>query len=214
MGELVKLVELVFLEYGVVGEVGCDLVRSCGEEVCWLAEWVGVIRLSGPANEGVARACSRGCGHDNGFAAVDIVSSGVVYRAVSHPSDGKGGRVWLWIRIRVRGVASDVRDGHVASDFADGETSEGLVVGIGGACDLEVGFGRVGAVVVGEVSDEAVGEGVAVSWPHGGSGVFGDCVGGDAIVKENLYCQLWVVDEWVTVALVVLRTIVAHHLGE
>ena len=169
---MVKWGELVFLEYGVVGDVGSYLSICLDEEVCWLAEWVGVIRLSGPANEGVASAWGRGSGYADGLCAV--VSVGGVYRAVSHPSDGKGGWVWLWVRlwlwIRVGGVASDVRDGHVASDFADGETSEGSVVGIGGACDLEVGFGRVGAVAVGEVGDEAIGEGVAVSWPHGGSG--------------------------------------------
>ena len=59
--------------------------------------------------------------------AVDIVGGGGIDRAVSHPSDGIGGWVRLWIRIwlwiRVRGVAGDVRDGHVASDLADGETS-------------------------------------------------------------------------------------------
>ena len=165
---------LVFLEYCVIGEVGCDLVCSLGEDVTWCTEWAGIISLRGPANEGVASACSRGCGYADGLCAVGVVGGGTINRAVSHPSDGIGGWVWFWIRlwlwIRVRGVASDVRDGHVASDFADGETSEGSVVGIGGACDLEVGFGRVGAVAVGEVGDEAVGEGVLVSWPHGGSG--------------------------------------------
>ena len=129
LDELVKLGGLVFLEYGVVGEVGGYLVCCRGKDVTWCAEWVGVIRLSGPANEGVAVACSRGCGDADGLCAVGIVGGGSIDLTVSHPSDG-----------------------------------------IGGACDLEVGFGRVGAVAVGEVGDEAVGEGVAVGWPHGGSG--------------------------------------------
>ena len=167
---MVKWGGLFFLEYGVVGDVGSYLSRCRGEEVCWLAEWVGVVGLCGPANEGVASACSRGCGKLDGLCAVGIVGGGSIDLTVSHPSDGKGGWVWLWVWLWVGGVVSDVRDGHVASDFADGETSEGSVVGIGGACDLEVGFGRVGAVAVGEVGDEAVREGVLVSWPHGGSG--------------------------------------------
>ena len=83
MGELDGL---VFLEYGVVGEVGGYLVICRGEEVCWLAEWVGVILLCGPANEGVARACSRCRRHADGLCAV--VSGGVIYCAVCHPSDG------------------------------------------------------------------------------------------------------------------------------
>ena len=73
-------------------------------------------------------------------------------------------RVGLWFGLR----CCDVGDGHVASDLADGEASEGGVVGIGGASDVDVS--RVGAVAIREVGDEAVGEGVAVGWPHGGRG--------------------------------------------
>ena len=84
--------ELVFLEYGVVGEVGCNLVqiRILGEEVAWRAEWVGVIRLSGPAYKGVSIAWGRVCGHDNGFAAITIVGGGSMYRAIHNPLYDKG----------------------------------------------------------------------------------------------------------------------------
>ena len=127
---------LVFLEYGVVGEVGGYLVCCRGKDVTWCAEWVGVIRLSGPTYEGVAVAWGRGCGEFDVFAAV--VSGGSIDLAVCHPSDGIGW-AWFWIRLWLGGATSDVGDGHIASDFADGETSEGSVVGVSSStCNLDI----------------------------------------------------------------------------
>ena len=68
---------LVFLEYGVVGEVGFNIVRSCGEDVTWCAEWVGVILLCGPANEGVAGLNGSSGGEDLG-AFFNLLGSGGV----------------------------------------------------------------------------------------------------------------------------------------
>ena len=101
-----------------------------------MAEWVGVVRLCGPADKRISVAWGRGI-RKLEIAVLRICLCGV-HTTIGHPSDGIGGWVWFWIRLWLGGVASDVGDGHVASDFADGETSEGSVVGISGACYFDI----------------------------------------------------------------------------
>ena len=66
-----------------------------------------------------------------------------------------------------------------------------------------------------EVGNEALGERVHIARRYLFGEIVGDRIARDLIVVgEDLYRQFGKVDDRVAVALILLRTIVAHHLGE
>ena len=104
-------------------------------------------------------------------------------------------------------------DGQSTCHVGHNETSEsGIVVGLS-ARDSHLCWVR--AIVASEVGDEALGERVHIARRYLFGDVVGDRVACDLIVVgEDLYRQFGEVDDRVAVALILLRTIVAHHLGE
>ena len=104
-------------------------------------------------------------------------------------------------------------DGQVASHIGDDEASERSI--ILGFATRHRDLRRVGTVAGSEVGDEAVGESVLVLRRYFLGDMVGDRVAGNlVVVGKYLNRQLWEVDDGVAIALVILRTIVAHHLGE
>jgi len=117
-------------------------------------------------------------------------------------------RIGGYIRNRSGGA-----DGQVASHIGDNEASErGIILGF---ATRHRNLRRVGTVGTGEVGGESFGEGVEIARRYLFGKVVCNIVTGDfVVVGKYLNRQLWEVDDGVAIALVILRTIVAHHLGE